>query len=388
MRDVEEKIKKYRNIIAGELMRNGIYPDDISIKKRLEPIDEKLAMFQYIREAEGEAFDIEKYNTDMRLIYEDLEILYRLVYEFCVEKYETLKSYVDLHLTELENMARQYSSKTDFEIGSTSLGNTAYFQASGFDIDRENSTAIVNIGTVYVTPGARIACIYKGNSMDEDVRFKVGDDICTPYSYNNDYIKIPGALRKVSYGFTKGDDINSEEAVPMIIDNLIPYEDNTYVIYAGKDSVKNTASTESIVKKYNGSTAYFPEAGRISFYVKGGSFIRFSFSEQPINTNFSGYVIEDMEDCQKITIDHNNGFTMDYDTDGTVYAEKKTGVINDGILYFPSGIDTETFLVEEYMKNEKIPVEVSVTINNLTINQTPVIDMIALKELNTEELPK
>ena len=387
MRDVEEKLKKYRDMIANELMKNGIYPDEISLRKRLEPIDKKLAMFQFIRESEGENFDINKYNQDMSLIYEDLEILYRLVYEFCIEKYESLKGYVDLHLTELEELAKKYSSKADFEISSTSLGETLFFQATGFDVSRENTVAKVNLGTIKAIPGAKIFCTYKGSSNEEDILFKIGDEQCTPYSYNGDYVTVPGKPKKVTYTFTKSEDLNTEKSVPITIEGLTPASENRYIIFAGKDCIKDIENTgkETVTKKYSGSSVSYTSPGKISFYVRGGSFIKFSFSKSPIAKNFSGYVMENMESVQKITIDHDASFTVDFETDGTVFAEKKTGIINEGILYYPAPIDAESFLVEEIKDNERVSIEASMQISNLAINLDPGIDMIAIKELSVNE---
>ena len=56
-KDEVEKLNFYKKKIMQELTQKGIYPDDISVKKRLDAIDAKLAVFQFIDYEEGSTFD-------------------------------------------------------------------------------------------------------------------------------------------------------------------------------------------------------------------------------------------------------------------------------------------------------------------------------------------
>ena len=132
--DQINKINYYKQKIIEELSSSGIFPNNILIQNKIDDIDTKLAIFQYISVSETDVFDVDKFNEDLLRIYNDLLILYSLTYKMSVNEYENIKSYAETHLLELEDLARMYEYKTKEELDSTSLGNTVFFQSNGFNI--------------------------------------------------------------------------------------------------------------------------------------------------------------------------------------------------------------------------------------------------------------
>lgn len=385
-----EKLKYYKERISQELVRTGIHIDNDAINKRLEAINTSLAIFQYKDVQEKTQFDVDKFNTDFECIYTDLEILYKLVYKYCIDEYEKIKAYAETHLTNLESIARKYELKTKFEIGSTSLGETVFFQTSGFDKDIDNEVTKIDLGSVQVTPASKIACIIDTNNVDDSqIIFNIGGQTCLPYSFNHDYVTIPGERKARVYNYTVNDGINAAVMRTMNIDSFTPSPNNAYTIFAGYNMIKN--SSDSFIKLIDlsnkksiscSSPSQTNKSGKVTFYVKDGSYVKFDFAYKPDYTNFSGTYIDNLKSVEFIEIDYTNITTFNIVTDGKIYADKKNGIIKDNFLYYPDILpDVSKYTIIEYTNDKKIPVNVSVSINGQNTETGPLINMIALKQL-------
>lgn len=384
-----EKIKYYKEKISQELVKTGIHVDNDAINKRLEAINTSLAIFQYKDIEEKSAFDIDKFNTDFECIYADLEILYKLVYKYCINEYEKIKAYAENHLTNLEATARKYETRTKFETGSTSLGETIFFQTSGFDKDTENEVTKVDLGSIDVAPATRVACLIDADNVnDKQVIFNIGGQTCLPYSFNHDYVTIPGERKKNIYNYTVSDNIKATAMRVMNIDSFTPSQNNTYEIFAGENMIKNISgnnieivdlSSKVSISCYAESTG---KTGKVTFYIKNGSYAKFDFAYKPAYTNFSGTYVDNLDDVAFFEIDYSNITVFSLTTDGTIYADKETGIIKDNFLYYPNVLENVTkYNVVEYVDEKTTTINISVSINGQDTENGPVINMIALKQL-------
>lgn len=385
-----EKIKYYKEKISQELVKTGIHVDNDAINKRLEAINTSLAIFQYKDVQEKTQFNVDKFNTDFECIYADLEILYKLVYKYCIDEYEKIKAYAENHLTSLEAIARKYELKTKFETGSTSLGETIFFQISGFDKDISNEVTKIDLGSVQVTPASKIVCMIDADNVDDSqVIFNIGGQTCLPYSFNHDYITVPGERKTCIYNYTVNDNIDAAVMRVMNIDSFTPSQNNTYFIFAGENMIKNSSgSSIKLIDLSNktsiscSSPSLTNKAGKVTFYVKNGSYIKFDFAYKPNYTNFSGTYIDNLKNVEFIEIDYTNIITFNVLTDGKIYADKKNGIIKDGFLYYPDILpDVSKYTIIEYKTDKETSVNVSVSINGQNTETGPSINMIALKQL-------
>lgn len=380
-----EKVKYYKDRIVNLLIEKGIYPQSGDIDKRLEAIDQSLAIFQYKDVRAKDTFNTEEFNSAFEKIYADLDILYRLVYKYCMIEYEKLKLYAETHLAELEETARNYKQKSKFETGSTSLGETLFFQTSGFEKDITNEITKIDLGEIKVIPGSRVACLIDAEDIDDSqVVFKVNGENCLPYTYNKDYIRIPGEQKKTVYDYEIEDDLKAESMRVMNINDFAPSTDNYYEIYAGKDAVIDTDRNgiPSVVKMSGTNTITTSSSkGKITFYIREGKYVKFDFSTMPAYKNFAGNFVENIKDGQLFEIEHNGLMGITIITDGKIYADKATGVINNYMLYYPDVIDTKDFRIIEYSNDESITVKASVSISGQDTEKGPAINMIALKQL-------
>ena len=386
-KDEVEKLNFYKKKIMQELTQKGIYPDDISVKKRLDAIDAKLAVFQFIDYEEGSTFDTKKFNEDFIRIGQDLCILYKLAYQICIKEFQELQAFAETHLTELENMARRYEYKTKFEIESTSLGKTVYFQTNGFNVQTENTMAIIKLGALSVENGSKLACLFDGNNIrQEQVIFSFDNQNCSPYDYNRDFFTVPGAVNCESYKYELPESTNVTSAIEMNVMGLTPNKQNKYIIYGGKEQIALGYYSKTFASKEAGLPVSLTGGGKISFYIVGGSFVNFDFSKQPVSKNFTGTRVENLKKHHKIVLEYSGSFTFDCETDGIIYATQTEGIIKDDKLYYPNADMVNSFLVEEYMTGKTTAYEdVRITISGLKEDAALHINSVAIKQLSTIE---
>lgn len=379
------KINYYKARIIENFAQNGMYPNNIDIENKINDINTSLAIFEYIDNKEGEIFDINKFNQDLKAIYDDLLILYKLVYQESIKEYEKIKIYVENNLSQLERLSNSYKYKTKMELDSTSLGNTIFFQGNGFNIVNKNGVAIINLGKIEVNNASKIACLFDADNIkDEQVVFSFDGNNCSPYTYNKDFFIVPGKIEKTSYIYTLPENIIKNTMYEMIPDNFSLNTDNKYIIYGGKNEISTVlGDNKTFYNKIDNIGINLLGAGKIIFYILNGSFVNFDFSSKPVNTNFSGTSIDNLNDEQEIIIEYYGDFSFNFETDGSFYATKANGLISNNKLYYPDNDDLNSFYIEEYkLSNKTTYNNVTVTISDLLTDNPLNINAIAIKELS------
>lgn len=362
-KDIATKISFHKERIIKEFIKKGIYPNDKLIAERMSSIDTGLSYLQPDKILPGEYFDVPAYNTMIDMLWRDLELLYKLLYEITIKEYTTLRSFVDTHLDELESIANKYKLKAEQEVNSTSLGKTILFKSDSFDLHTQNAVTVVDLGEVKVNKGSRVACYMNANNIEPEkivFGFKQGESeplYVSAYNYNQDSIVIPGQLEMKSYTTTfPADQILSGPAQMNLGDNKAS-ENNSYVILAGKNKMlvkKFDTRYSQIIQEVptNLNMASFDKHSYIDFYVVGGSSITFRFNKKPISTNFplDNYRVENLNHIHHFFIECEAGFSFDFELGdgGDVYAIKERGTINNEKLYFSRSIEVRDFLIEEY----------------------------------------
>ena len=91
--DIELKTNYYKEKIVASFIKQGIYPDNKLIQSRLNDIETRLSIFKTPRVKEGSYFNTAEMNEAIKAIWDDLCILYQLLYELTVLKYNTLNNY-------------------------------------------------------------------------------------------------------------------------------------------------------------------------------------------------------------------------------------------------------------------------------------------------------
>lgn len=389
--DQIKKLAYYRARIIQEFARKGVYPDDSRISSRLNEIDTMLGVFQYMSIGNGDDFDTNKFNEDMVRILTDLQILYQLAYEISVKDYNELRIYCETHLSQLQNMANGYQYKTKFELDSTYLGNTIFFQSVGFDAVSSNGITTIKLGTIEAEAQSKLACIFDAEGVDVQnviFTFKDKDGIvsnCSPYEYNKDFFLVPGDLKVSSYTYkTSGDKVTTPFiCTPSELSIVNP--DNKYLLFGGKGFAQTGYYGKKYIEKLTGVPLTMNNSGIVRFFIIGGDYVNFEFSSTPRSKNFEGNSIANMSDHQEIVIEYGSDFSFDFVTNGTIYATRQQGMILSNDLYYPVPDQVTDILVEEYSVGDKVPYEVTVTAGPFYNGEIPIINTIAIKQLSMLE---
>ena len=82
-----EKLKFYRDRISQQIIHSGRYPNQFELQHKLNDINLRIAIFQNKLIEEKDIFNTKEFNDKFEAIYQDLLILYKVVYQLSVQKY-------------------------------------------------------------------------------------------------------------------------------------------------------------------------------------------------------------------------------------------------------------------------------------------------------------
>ena len=390
--DQIKKIAYYRARIIKELIRKGIYPEDSLVSARITEIDTMLSIFQYSPVGRNENFDADKVNEDLVRIYEDLKILYQIAYDISVRQFEELQLYCETHIAELQNMANKYQYKTQFELDATYIGDTVFYQSTGYNVTENNGVITVELGELEFERQSKLSCIFDCDTVEQkDVIFVFEDSDgkianCSPYDYNKDFFTVPGELTCNKYVFNHGSGriATSFICTPSELRGQISYK-HKYKLYGGKGYVTIGYYNKRYLFKQPGISVGLEAGGVCTFWILGGTYAKFEFSAMPDNKNFEGTEISALNDHHKIVIEHTERLEFDFRTDGVIYATYQDGVILNGELYYPTNDQVEEILVEDYAVGDKDKYKVSVIAGPFITGEIPPIKSIAIKQLSMLE---
>lgn len=387
------KAAYYKEQVIKEMIKKGVFPDDRTIQDRVNRIDKLIAIFSHKNIKPGEMFDVNKFQQALLAIYQDLQFLYRLLYETSVKEYEYVRSYVDAHLKELERLSERYKMRSRLEIDTTSLGKTILFQNSGFEVFNRDNATYVDLGPIDVKEGSTLAVIFDAdNANAKEALFGLEDSegkiiYVSPYNYMQDILKVPGKLQTETYLFNMDEQEIVISAFKVRSEGLEPTAKNEYLIFGGENRVflREPVRRRSIAVDEN-NAFYIREAGLIEFYIYKGTYANFNFTRQPEGKNFKGNSIENLSDYHYVAIRSDEGeLAFNLLTDGKVFAVMRQGIVKDGELYFPEETDARSFLIEEVRPGNTMRYNAFLKV--ISNNEEPVrINSVAVKELNALEV--
>ena len=392
-KDILEKFKVYKTRIIKSFIEKGVYPSDTLIRTYIDRIDLSLPLLEKHLAESGDYFETSEYNEMIQNIFEDLTILYHIIYELTVEDYTILKAYADTHLNDLEKQVNHYLLKASEEVASTSLGKTLYFASDSFDAKTTDSTLIISLGDLNFTNGSRISCFITGYNLTTNILFKLIDDTgktyrLNPYNYNNDIFEEPHTQNYKMFTYDTNNVNYRDTLVPIELNEL--NENHIYYLLGAKDKITIKQFGETTEQYYvNAPMDFdmmgFTEKSYIDFYVLGGTSISFRMNKAPITSNYqiTNTTIQLTKPITHFFISCDANFAFDFALEGgTVYASYAKGVIKNHQLYYPYTTVISDFLVIDYDTDTKTNYKVYCEINNNEGNLDS-IQSIYIKELNT-----
>lgn len=389
--DVEKKLKLHKERLLKEFVSKGIYPDNNIINSRLKNIDMHLAVFEHHNVVDGDKFNTAEYNMAIKSIYEDLAILFDILYKLTEEEYYDQRHFIGSYTNELESIVETYKKRADFENNSTAFGKTLLFQNNEFQVQDDNSTTIIKMNNVKLAEATRVACFANINNVhtnDLSFQFKRGEEVIMvpPYNLNNDTLLVPGQKIMNTYNFELQED--QEIKGPVILDiNTVPSTKNEYNVLCGKNKMFVSSSSTNMYKIEDTPASlgsYMTlERSFINFYVVDGNSISFKFNKKPLATNFplDDQKVTGLKHIQHFFIEADKEFTFEIELDkGEVYAIKEDGIVNNNKLYYAGATEIKDFYIIENIRGEEHEYEAMLKIYNNNSDSYD-IDSLVIKEM-------
>lgn len=381
-----EKKNYFKNYLVNEYLEKGTLIDKAKLEEKLAAIDTKLSVFSQGYIEEGELLNIEKFNDQKHDLYVDLSILYKTLYRLAQEKLSSIESRINTELTELNEAAKYYRNReklATLEID----GNALYYKTNGFDQEYKDGQITVNLGQVSIPSGSYIACLFDSDETDSsNVIFRFNDNTqVADFVAGGNYLTVIG-----NYTINTKKIEKKEGATSSFTIGDVPKENTIYNVFAGENKIKvkyeELANIEYINKQERIPFKLAKDA-EISFYVYRATTIRFSYRGEAEYKSFTGYEISSPQYRQKITINAKAGFELDIVTDGVIYADKQSCIIDEDSIICPIGYNgIDDFLLEEIEYGEDVVFDdVKVIIRNAD-SAFYDINYIAIKQCRILEL--
>lgn len=399
-KDILLKMKYHKEQVIKAFIKKGYYPKEDEISARMAQIDHRLALFEAFISVPGTKMNIKEINNCFKRISQDLMFLYSVVKELNEIDLNRTKLFIEAHLTELENIAEYYKKRNDVEVNTTTLGTTLFFAAGNWKTETKDSVSTIDLGSVELIQGTKIACFCNANNVipntvkfvfeheDPDFRFEA-----LPYNYNNDTYRIPGELEIEKQQLVLGDDARWESDADYLPITIKTNPANEYIVTGGKNKMvvtyKDTGFTELVDIPVNEFHFYTKRACYITFYYCDGTEFEYSFNKRPNHTNFSMHsgIVKTTSDVHKVFIDADKEFTCSFKfpvKEGSVWASAKEAIIGGPthIMYNGFGLNKfmREFEIREYIKSNKITYKLKAYMES-NEDTTAVIDSIYIKEI-------
>lgn len=390
--DIELKINYHREKIIQSFIKKGIYPDNRMIQARLNSIEMRSSIFKNPNIKEGSGFDVTEMNNCIKNIYEDLNILYNLLYKITILEYGKLSNYINSHLKELNDTATMYLKRAELESYTTAIGESIFFQEKEFDVELSDTNSIINLGEVEIEDASKIACIANINNVDHgNIVFKFNNTtdtdvlLCNSYSYNHDTLLIPGEQQIKEYNY----EIQDAQKINGLLELNISPESNEgrFLTLAGRGKIlyKKADEDGEIIEETPVAINALNFSGHsyIDFFVVGGSSISFKFNKKPISANFNygESTIENLDYIHHFFIECDDNFSFDFELDkGNVYAYKENTIANQDTFYYSGQVELNDFLVLQYLPGATQKYNAWVELYNTSLSEED-IDSLMIKKI-------
>lgn len=391
-KDMLLKLEYHKNNILKQFIKQGYFPNKEEIEETLKSIDNRLALFKTYICVPGQTFNAKEINHCLEMLYNDIAFLYKILEQIYIEKFNTMLLNVETHMIYLESLAEHFKKRADEEIKGTALGKTLLFKTDNWDIDINNESIDVFVGTLDLIQGSEIACFANiNNTKKENILFKfkaedgAKDFNALPYNYNNDTYIVPGeiAIKEHELNLSAEFNINSEIIIP-----FNPTLNNDYKILGGKDKIVVTDKTTNLIAVYDFPTVEnpfeAPDNCYISFYTENIGEIEYNFNMKPYHSNFSiqDGTIKCNKDIQKVFIDVPKGFICYFNVQDNIniWATKEDAIIDNNALIYDGMLLVRDFKIKEYVKDKTTKYNITVSITEMDNDE--IVDSIYIKEVS------
>lgn len=389
-----KKLCFYREEVIKQLLRDGVFPDDELIYKKLSEIDTRMSLFKKYTFMPGTELNVVELNYTLEMIFKDLEILYEIAIELHNNDFTKLNSYVESHLNYLEATVDKYEKRAKEETNSTTLGKTIFFESNKFNVETLDDSVIIDLGNINLLKGTKIACFANVNNAEAaDIKFEF-DNLekelsfeTLAYNHNQETTLVPGELNLKTRDLELNKDFIVKDNIKLDFREDLNIN-SEYLLMGGKDYVhiKNLETLEEHIipmPTFN-MPIQLDYPAHITFYIVDGEDFEYMFNTRPVHTNFSlsNQAIKVRSDVHHVFINSPKDFTFGINLNkGNSYAVKENGIIKDNSLYYYGNSNVNSIQVREYIKDEVVSYNAKTIITTDAVGHIDV-DCIYIKELS------
>lgn len=384
--DVLLKKDYYKERIIKRLATYGEIISDKSIQEKIDDIDLYMAIFKHQKVKSKDLLDTKKLNESFSSIRNDLVILYKLIENLQTVRYEETKEFIETHLKEAEKEMNAYVNRINLEVASSKLGKNIFFSEGPFEWFTKDNFSYVSLGDVELEEGSTIAAIINGDSVNSDnvlIGYEREERInyIVPYNYEQDTHKIQGEKEFKEYYFKQDDGIINSSSLAIEAEGLSASNDFEYITHAGEGLIQG----DTVIRRSDNQSFYVKANEDITFYIKGGTYAEFAFTDLPDYKSFSGLSIYEMKESQQVRISHSKSFAFDIATDGKVFAEREYCRVEKDKVIYPKSTECNDFLVTEHREGKKVKVHLFIRTRGDSAYY-PDIDMVSIKKVGEDDI--
>lgn len=323
------KLEYYRQRLIDQALRSGEYISDSALESALEEYDIQLALFKHRYIQEGSKLNVNEFNNELYVLYNDLLILYRTVYELTVEKFNDTKDLVNIKLSNLERIANQYYNRSKLETIAI-FGDTLVFQSNNFDMKNKDGKTYVKLPAFTTYAGSTLAFLanLEDNNANVVLELSPKENILN-YESNESLYQVPGepTTKTEFFSLDSGNRYFGSYQLPQKFEDTYKSQ---YYLYSGHNMIK--VDNQCIeLNQYN--NVQNPSEHDVEFYIYKGTHVDFSFTLDPIKTNINNHLVTITDKVQYFKFRMPPYGQISFNTDGIVFAAVDNCIIKDNHIY-------------------------------------------------------
>lgn len=372
------KLEYYKQRLIGKSLALGEYLNEGSLFTALDDYETQFSLFKHKYIQSGSKLDVKDFNNELSVLYNDLLILYKVVYEITVTNFNKTKEIISIKLNDLERIADQYYSRCKLETIAI-FGDTLVYQAGNFDITNKNGKSYIQLPEFTTYEGATLAFLANIENLENAnaVLELTPSQNIQNYESNENLFIVPGSP-EIKTKFFELDSSNKYNGSFMLEHNPDNAYQNQYYIYSGKDMMFVNGKYISI-SEYN-KTEY-TGIYDIELYIYNATQADFNFSLEPIKSNIDNHYVTIKDRVQKFTFRMQPYSHLSIQTNGIVFCAVDKCRVKENKLYSKTFYENVySYMLETISYNKEVVYEKPVAVIDNPTNKEIKIKSLAVKQ--------
>lgn len=377
-KDQVYKLEYYKQKLISQSLSLGEFLNESSLDSALEDYETQFALFKHRYIQKGSKLDIKDFNNELAILYQDLLILYQVMYDITIKKFNKTKELVSIKLNDLERIADQYYSRCKLETIAI-FGDTLVYQADNFDITNKNGKSYIKLPSFTTYEGATLAFLASVDNLDNAnviLELNPSQNIQN-YESNENLFVVPGEP-EITTKFFELDSSNKYNGSFMLEHNPNNAYQSQYFIYSGKDMI-NIDGRYISISEYNKTD--FSTEYNVELYIYNATQADFNFSLEPLQSNIDNHYVTIKDRVQKFTFKMAPYSHLSVNTNGIVFCAVDKCRVKDNRLYSRTFYNNVySYMLETVSYNKEVIYNNPVAVIDNPTNKEIKIKSLAVKQ--------